>query len=85
MELRVWAPSGPLSTQARYVCDDGDQRFLAGMAEEVALHTCSRTSPARGAHRGCELVWRLHKTYRRHADWTDVYHVGLQCALGQFG
>ena len=86
VELRVWAPPGPLSSQADYVCDDGDQRFLARMAEEGGIAHLLRNAPARGAYRGAELVWRLHKTYRRHADWTDVYHVNwLQCALGQFG
>lgn len=86
VKLRVWAPPGPLATQARYVCDDGDQRFLAAMAEEGGIAHLLRTSPTRGAYRGAELVWRLHHTYRRHAHWTDVYHVNwLQCALGQFG
>lgn len=86
VELRVWAPPGPLSSQAKYVCDDGDQRFLVRMAEEGGIAHLLRTSPARGAYRGVELVWRLHKTYRRHASWADVYHVNwLQCALGQFG
>ena len=86
VELRVWAPPGPLSNSARYVCDDGDQRFLARMGEEGGIAHLLRTSPARGVYRGAELVWRLHKVFRRHADWADVYHVNwLQCALGQFG
>ncbi|MBK8990211.1 MAG: hypothetical protein IPM40_00290 [Gammaproteobacteria bacterium] len=85
VELRVWAPPWPLS-ESGHVCDGGDQRFLKGMAEEGGIAHLLRTSPARGLYRGTELVWRLHKTYRQHADWADVYHVNwLQCALGQFG
>lgn len=85
-DLRVWAPPGPLQPDAEYVCDEADVQFLSQMAEDGGIAHLLRASPLRGAYRGAELVWRLHKTYRRHAEWTDVYHVNwLQCALGQSG
>lgn len=86
VELRVWAPRGPLSPHARHACDQGDQTFLARMAEEGGIAHLLRTSPVHGVQRGAELVWRLHRAFRRHASWVDVYHVNwLQCALGQLG
>lgn len=85
-QLRVWAPRGPLAPPAQYACDAGDERFLARMADTGGIAHILRTSTAKGARYGCELVWRLHRAFLRNADWADVYHVNwLQCALGQFG
>lgn len=86
IEMRIWSPRGPMPPLTSYVCANGDEAFLARMAEEGGIAHLLRNSPAHGAFRGAELVWRLHRTYRQHAEWTDVYHVNwLQCALGQFG
>lgn len=86
IEMRIWSPRGPMPSQVHYACADSDEAFLARMADEGGIAHLLRNSPARGAFRGAELVWRLHRTYRQHAEWADVYHVNwLQCALGQFG
>jgi glycosyltransferase involved in cell wall biosynthesis len=86
MELRVWAPAGPLGTKATYACSAADSRFLARLAESGGIAHLLRNRPLAGLHRGTELLWRLHRAYQREAKQVDLYHINwLQCALGQIG
>jgi glycosyltransferase involved in cell wall biosynthesis len=86
IQLRVWAPPGPLHPNANYVCNERDIRFLSRLAEKGGIAHLLRSTPPRGVWYAAELLVRLHNAFRRNRTWTDVCHANwLQCALGQVG
>jgi len=79
--LSMWAPPGPMPTNARIATTTAEARFLAKLMEDGGISHLLRTSPPNGAWRAVLLMRGLRRAM--HARTADLYHVNwLQCALG---
>jgi glycosyltransferase involved in cell wall biosynthesis len=86
IELRVWAPDGPLPAGAQSSCSTADTHFLTRLSTEGGIAHLLRDAPVRGSFRAAELLWRLRAGFVRNAAWADIFHVNwLQCTLAMAG
>ncbi len=86
VQLRVWAPEGPLDQRAGSALSAGDRRFLSRLADAGGMAHLLRTAPARGIPGAAELLLRMCLALRREQQTTDVLHLNwLQCALAAGG
>ena len=86
VQLRVWAPEGPLDHRARSALSAGDRRFLSRLADAGGMAHILRTAPTRGIPGAAELLLRMSLALRREQRTTDVLHLNwLQCVLAAAG
>lgn len=86
VQLRVWAPEGPLHPRARSALSASDSRFLGALSEAGGMAHLLRSRPVLAALRSLELLTRMRRARRREEPQTDVLHLNwLQCALATGG
>lgn len=79
--LFVWGPPGQLPDNVRYCATASDTIWLEKISAQGGIAHIIRSNPPKAVLHGCELLFRLHNTYKRLSH-VDIYHVNwLQNAL----
>jgi hypothetical protein len=84
LQVRLWAPSGPVPADLEVATSESDRAFLRQLTDRGGIAHRLRSNPAAGAIDAASLLRRLRRLYRR--DSSDTLHINwLQNALPLVG
>ena len=84
LELRVWAPPGPLPDAVASACTPAEAAWLESLAARGGIAHLLRKSPLAGLASALKLVRSLRAAFRREP--ADLFHANwLQSALAMSG
>lgn len=82
LELNFCGPQGPMSSNIRYLCSEGERRWLNKIMEQGGFAHIMRTSPLSAIPPVLRLMSLLKKHYYHNRERIDIYHINwLQNAL----